>query len=59
MKTPSHAFTQMLRRIVRLVVRQSEYQHNPLLISGLAAFNFRPPLMFPNRQFPRSGAFSR
>ncbi len=59
MKTPSHGFTQKLRRILRPVVRESAYKHNPLLIDRLAAFNFRPPLEFPGEKLPRSGAFSR
>ncbi len=59
MKTPSHGFTQKLRRILRPVVRESAYKHNPLLIDRLAAFNFRPPLEFPGEKLARSGAFSR
>jgi hypothetical protein len=38
-----------LRRILRPVVRESVYKHNPLLINSLAAFNFRPPILF---EFP-------
>jgi hypothetical protein len=41
------AVTQKLRRILRSVVRESAYQHNPLLINSLVAFNFRRPLEFP------------
>jgi hypothetical protein len=59
MKTPIHGFAQKLRGILRLFVRESAYQHNPLLINSLAAFNFRPPLIFPNQELVRSGAFSR
>ncbi len=59
MKTPSHDFTQELRRILRPVVREPESQHNPLLINSLAAFNFRPPLIFPNQELARSTAFPR
>ena len=33
-----------LRRILRPVVRQPAYRHDPLLINSLAAFNFRPPI---------------
>jgi hypothetical protein len=59
MKTSNHRFAHKLRRILRSVVRGSEYRHNPLLISSLAAFNFRLPLMFPNQELARSSAFSR
>ena len=59
MKTPSHGFIQELRRILRSVVRESNYRHNPLLINSLAAFNFRLPLEFPGEKLARSGAFSR
>jgi len=37
-------FPQKLRRILRPVIREPAYKHNPLLINSLAAFNFRPPL---------------
>jgi hypothetical protein len=59
MKTPNHSSTQKLRRILRWVVRESKYRHNPLLISSLAAFNFRLPLMFPNQELARSSALPR
>jgi hypothetical protein len=59
MKTPSHGFAQKLRRILRSVVRESNYRHNPLLMNSLAAFNFRLPLEFPGEKLARSGAFSR
>jgi hypothetical protein len=61
MKTPSHGFAQKLRRTLHLFVRQSSYQHNPLLISSLAAFNFRPPLMleFPGERLARTASFSQ
>jgi hypothetical protein len=59
MKTPSHGFAQQLRRVLRSVVRESAYQHNPLLINSLAAFNFRPLLIFPNQELARSSAFPR
>jgi hypothetical protein len=54
------SFAQKLRRILRPVVRGSGYQHNPLLINSLAAFNFRPPIMleFPSERLARPGAFS-
>jgi len=59
MKTPSHGFIQKVRRILRSVVRESNYRHNPLLINSLAAFNFRLPLEFPGEKLARSGAFAR
>jgi len=59
MKTPSHGFAQKLRQILRSVVRESNYRHNPLLINSLAAFNFRLPLEFPGEKLARSGAYSR
>jgi hypothetical protein len=54
MKTPSHGFAQELRRILRSVVRELHYKHDPLLINRLAAFNFRPPLEFPGEKLARS-----
>jgi hypothetical protein len=61
MKTPSHGFAQKLRRILRSVVRESNYRHDPLLINSLAAFNFRPPLIleFPGEQLARVSGFSQ
>jgi hypothetical protein len=61
MKTPSHGFAQKLRRILRSVVRESNYRHDPLLINSLAAFNFRPPLIieFPGKQLARMSGFSQ
>src|SRR5467141_4700908 len=61
MKTPSHGFTQKLRRILRSVVRESNDRHDPLLINSLAAFNFRPPLMleFPGERLTRVSGFSQ
>jgi hypothetical protein len=61
MKTPSHGFAQKLRRILRSVVRESNYRHDPLLINSLAAFNFRPPLIleFPGEQLLRASGFSQ
>jgi hypothetical protein len=59
MKTPSHGFPQKLRRILRSVVRESNYRHDPLLINSLTAFNFRPPLMFefPGERLTRVSGF--
>jgi len=56
-----HVLVQKLRRILRPVVRESTYRHNPLLITSLAAFNFRPPfrLQFPGKKLAHSGAFSQ
>jgi hypothetical protein len=50
-----------LRRILRPVVRESTYRHDPLLINTFAAFNFRPPisLEFPGEKLARSSAFSQ
>jgi hypothetical protein len=67
MKTPSHGFAQKLRRILRSVVRESNYRHekrlsgSDLLINSLAAFNFRPPLIleFPSEQLARMSGFSQ
>ena len=61
MKTPSHGFAQKLRRILRSVVRESNYRHDPLLINSLAAFNFRPPLIleFPGEQLALMSGFSQ
>jgi hypothetical protein len=52
---------QRLRQILRPVVRESTYSHDPLLINSLAAFNFRPPLRleFPGEKLARSSAFSQ
>lgn len=54
-------FVQRLRRILRSVVRESNYRHDPLLINSLAAFNFRPPLIleFPGEQLARMSGFSQ
>ncbi len=59
MKTPSHDFAQKLRQILRSVVRESNNRHDPLLINSLAAFNFRPSLIFPDRELAGSGSFSQ
>jgi len=50
-----------LRRILRPVVRESTYRHNPLLINSLAAFNFRPPILleFPGERLVRTSRFSQ
>jgi len=57
----AHVFVQKLRRILRSVVSESTYSHDPLLINSLAAFNFRPPLMleFPGERLARSTSFSQ
>jgi len=49
------------RRILRPVVRESTYKHDPLLINTLAAFNFRPPirLEFPGERLARTPRFSQ
>ena len=54
-------FVQKLRRILRPVVRQANYRHDPLLINSLAAFNFRPPirLEFPGKPLARTPRFSQ
>jgi hypothetical protein len=57
MKTPSHDFAQKLRRILRSVVSESASQHDRLLINSLAAFNFRPPLIFSNRELVRASGY--
>jgi hypothetical protein len=54
----AHVFKK-LRRILRPVVRESNYRHDPLLINSLAAFNFRPPLEFPGELLARYRAFSQ
>jgi hypothetical protein len=59
MKTPSHGFTQKFCHILRSVVRERAYQHNPLLINSLAAFNFRPPLEFPGEKLSRYHQFAQ
>ncbi len=59
MKTPSHGFAQKLRRILRSVVRESNYRPDPLLINSLAAFNFRRPLEFPGELLSRYREFEQ
>jgi len=59
MKSSKLTFVRKLRRI--LVVKESNYQHDPLLINRLAVFNFRPPMMleFPGERLARRTAFAR
>ena len=54
--THMKAHVSKLRRILRPVVRESTYRHDPLLINSLAAFNFRPPirLEFPGERLART-----
>ena len=54
-------FDQKLRRILRPIVRESTYRHDPLLINSLAAFNFRPPLrlQFPGERLARTPRFAQ
>ncbi|MFZ3374278.1 MAG: hypothetical protein WA183_01855 [Chthoniobacterales bacterium] len=61
MKKHHLSLIQKLRRILRSVVRESNYRHDPLLINSLAAFNFRPPLIleFPGEQLARMSSFSQ
>lgn len=57
----AHGIARKLRQILRSVVRESNYRHDPLLINSLAAFNFRRPIMlrFPGEKLARSSAFSQ
>ena len=59
MKTPSHGFAKELCRILRSVVRESNYRHDALLINSLAAFNFRRPLEFPGELLSRYREFAQ
>ena len=59
MKTPSHGFAQKLRRMLRSVVRDSNYRRDSLLINSLAAFNFPLPLEFPGKRLARTTIFSQ
>ena len=65
MKTPSHGFAQKLRRILRSVVRESNYRRkkrqsgSDLLINSLAAFNFHRPLEFPGELLSRYREFAQ
>jgi len=60
-RTRMKAHVLKLRRILRPVVRESAYRHDPLLINSLAAFNFRPPILleFPGERLARRPQFSR
>jgi len=51
-------FVQKLRRILRPVVKESNNQHDPLLINSLAAFNFRQGLEFPGEWLSRCREFA-
>jgi hypothetical protein len=55
------AVVQKLRRILRPVVRESNYRHDPLLINSLTVFNFRPTIVleFPGERLGRRGAFAQ
>jgi hypothetical protein len=57
----ANVFVQKLRRILRPVVWESAYRHDPLLINSLAAFNFRPPLrlQFPGELLSRYREFAQ
>ena len=57
----AHGFVQKFRRILRPVVRESTYRHDPLLINSLAAFNVRPPMMlrFPGEKLARTPRFAQ
>jgi hypothetical protein len=57
----AHGIARKLRQILRSVVRESNYRHDPLLINSLTAFNFRRPIMlrFPGEKLARSSAFSQ
>jgi hypothetical protein len=59
--TKMKAYVIKLRRILRPVVRESTYRHDPLLINSLAAFNFRPPIMlqFPGQRLARAASSLR
>ncbi len=50
-----------LRRILRPVVRESNYRHDPLLINSMATFNFRPPirLQFPGQRLAPPTSFAQ
>ena len=52
---------QKLRHILRPVVNQPVYKHDPLLIHSLAEFNFRPPIIlkFPGDRLVRTTSFSQ
>ena len=50
-----------LRRILRPVVRESNYRHDPLLINSMATFNFRSPirLQFPGQRLAPPTSFAQ
>ena len=60
-RTNMKAHVLKLRRILRPVVRESAYRHDPLLINTLAAFNFRPPIRlgFRGERLVRTPRFSQ
>jgi len=58
-RTNMKAVVQKLRRILRSVVRESNYRHNPLLINSLAAFNFQRRLEFPGELLARYREFAQ
>jgi len=47
------AVAQKLLRFFRSVFKGSNYQHNPLLINSLTAFNFRRRFEFPGELLAR------
>jgi hypothetical protein len=60
MKEKFHlSFVRRLRRMLRLLVTESAYRHNPLLINRLAAFNFPRPLEFPGQRLAGATSFSQ
>jgi len=65
MKSRSHGLAQKLRRILRSVVRESNYRHkkrqsgSDLLINSLTAFNFHRPLEFPRELLSRYREFAQ
>ena len=55
------AYVLKWRRILRPVVRQSTYRHDPLLINSMAAFNFRASLRleFSGERVARTPRFAQ
>jgi len=51
------AVAQKLLRVLRLVGKGSNYQHNPLLINRLTAFNFQRRFEFPGELLARYREF--
>jgi len=45
--------------MLRFLVTESAYRHNPLLINSLAAFNFPRPLEFPGHSVVGATSFSQ